>query len=238
MAKIAVDIDSTLYDFETPAREAFFKLWEETGDTAFKEAAYHPWTEWRSPNDVLGTERWLEAIALCHEEDVILGQTPFKGAVETCQALANEGHDLLYISTRDTESTDATDKWLERNGFYNTAESGGNIDLSCSFEDKIPLVRDCQYMIDDRLKTVVQFVYDIEWLNGLTASYDGPDVDGSYDEYWEAHRRRAFVKAYPYNQGATDIPGLYLAPTWAGLNVYLVSKGVLSEPAATPSLTT
>jgi FMN phosphatase YigB (HAD superfamily) len=60
MAKIAVDIDSTLYDFETPAREAMFKLYKETGDLVYKEGAYHPWTEWRSPADVLGSRALAE----------------------------------------------------------------------------------------------------------------------------------------------------------------------------------
>jgi FMN phosphatase YigB (HAD superfamily) len=104
MARIAVDIDSTLYDFEQPSRDACFKLWKETGDEKYKQAAYHPWTEWRSPADVLGVERWLKAIAVVHDDDAILGMEPFTGAVETCQALIDAGHELIYISNRATET--------------------------------------------------------------------------------------------------------------------------------------
>src|SRR3954467_15654616 len=99
MAIIAVDVDSTLYDFETPSRDAAIKMWQETGDDAFKEAAYHPWTEWRSPADVLAGDdgiphRWLEVIARVHQDDSILGMVPFPGAVETCQTLMRAGHKL------------------------------------------------------------------------------------------------------------------------------------------------
>lgn len=278
MANIAVDIDSTLYDFETPAREAMLRLYRETGDRAFKEGAYHPWTEWRSPADVLTDEhgdigRWLEAIGLCHDADVIESMRPFDGAVETCRALVDAGHSLLYISNRATEAADATERWLESNGFL----VEGSTEVMCLMGDKAPHMAGCQYIIDDRLKTVVEFVHDYEWKSMIKMRAGriratGPDkgelyyeewmevLGGALDEYYDgnkpmtqqqldelrvvgnkaadayiaANSRKAFVKAYPYNQAATDIPGLYIAQTWAGLNEYLVSKGLLPEPATIP----
>lgn len=209
-ATVAVDIDSTLYDFETPAREAFAKLAEERGDKSLLRGAYHPWTEWRSPADACGLEVWLDAIAMVHANDVILDQTPFPGSVETCAALVSEGYDLLYVSNRATESYDATLEWLHNCGFPQ-ADS-----LICNqFSDKKAALADCRYLIDDRPKTVVEFVFDYDW--ALRKGAEEP--------------RKAFVPAYPYNQNLTDIPNVYLAPTWAGLNSYMVSKGVLSEPA-------
>lgn len=212
MTKIAVDIDSTLYDFETPSREAMLKLWKATKDDAYKQGAYHPWTEWRSPADVLGLERWLKAIALCHSADVIEAMRPFDGAVETCQALSEAGHELMYISNRASETELATTNWLYNNGFTDDTTS-----VVVTSGDKAPFMRDCQYLIDDRLKTCVQFVYDFEWRR------DFQDLD-----------RKAFVKGYPYNQAATDIPGLYVALTWAGLNEYLVKAELLDDPAFIP----
>jgi hypothetical protein len=89
--------------------------------------------------------------------------------------------------------------------------------------DKTPFMKDCRYLIDDRLKTCVQFVYDFDWQFNFGVR---GAVKGS------ANRDRvAFVKAYPYNQNATDVPGLILAPTWAAINVYLVKKGLLPEAA-------
>lgn len=229
MATIAVDVDSTLYDFETPSRDASLKLWQETGDDAFKEAAYHPWTEWRSPADVLMGEdgvphRWLEVIARVHEDDSILGMQPFSGAVETCSALAKAGHHLIYITNRAASTEEATRQWLDRNGFFGyPAQDPDAYSLVVTEGNKAPFMADCQYLIDDRLKTCVQFVYDFDWQFNFGVR---GHVKGN------ANRDRiAFVKAYPYNQNATDIPGLILAPTWAAINVYLVKKGLLPEAA-------
>lgn len=271
-----------IYDFETPAREAMLRLYKETGDRSFKEGAYHPWTEWRSPADVLTDEngsiqRWLDAIALCHDADVIESMKPFDGAVETCQALIAAGHELLYISNRATEAADATERWLDKNGFLDASFDEIEPKVLCLMGDKAPHIADCQYIIDDRLKTVVEFVHDYDWktkvrqganrvrahgpeegepfadeyisILGQTLDqyYDGTRVltrerldklaeigDKAAEAYIAKNSRKAFVKAYPYNQAATDIPGLYVAQTWAGLNEYLVSKGVLPEAAAIP----
>jgi hypothetical protein len=227
MARIAVDIDSTLYDFETPAREAMLKLYYETGDDKYKEGAYHPWTEWRSPADVIGLDKWLKAIDLCHDADVIEAQRPFDGAVETCRALLDAGHDLLYISNRATETEEATRRWLEDQGFFGTGmmphDHLGEADMIVLMGDKKPHMADCQYLIDDRLKTCVEFVYDYDWNHKVHT-----------DKYNRPQPRKAFVKAYPYNQAGTDIPGLYIAMTWAGLNEYLVNKGLLEQAAFIP----
>jgi hypothetical protein len=227
MARIAIDIDSTLYDFETPARDAMLKLYLKTGDPVFKEGVYHPWTEWRSPADVLGLDRWLAAIGLCHQADVIEAQVPFDGAVETCRALLHEEHSLMYISNRATESEEATRRWLVSNHFF-----GGDIPrvtedqfvtLVVTMGDKRPFLADCQYLIDDRLKTCIDFIHDFYW-----------QAEHGVRGEENALERKAFVKAYGYNQAGTDIPGLYIAPTWAGLNEYLVTKDVLSTEAFVP----
>ena len=228
MSRIAVDIDSTLYDFETPAREAFTKLAEERDDRTLLMGAYHPWTEWRSPADVCGLPVWLDAIALCHSEEIILAQTPFNGAVETCQQLAREGHELLYISNRAVESAEATAQWLDKWEFpLNHSDIARAEDwhdghaLKCLTTDKKPFLSDCQYLIDDRPKTAIVFIYDFDWQR----------QHGEMHAESTEKPRRAFLIAYPYNQALTDIRHLYLAPTWAGINTYLVSKGVLTKPA-------
>ena len=226
MAIIGVDVDSTLYDFETPSRDAALKMWQETGDDAFKEAHYHPWTEWRSPADVLMGDdgiphRWLEVINRVHDDNSILSQVPFTGAVETCQALMRAGHKLIYITNRAASTEAATRTWLVNNGLLDSAEVVMPATLVVTDGDKRPFLEHAQYLIDDRLKTCVQFVYDYDWqfMNGVRKDAGGP---GTLD-------RVAFVKAYPYNQNATDVPGLILAPTWAGISHYLVKKGLLPD---------
>jgi hypothetical protein len=215
VAQIAVDIDSTLYDFETAAREAMLKKYYETKDPAYKLGVYHPWTEWRSPADAVGLKRWLTAIEVCHQADIIMAQVPFPGAVETCRALTDYGHSLLYISNRAEGSLDATSSWLEANGFLHEGA-----EVVATSGDKKPYMVGCQYLIDDRLKTCVEFIHDFDW-----QIVNGPRGTNPSRE------RKAFIKGYPYNQAATDIPGTYVALTWAGLNEYLVSKGVLPDEA-------
>lgn len=226
MATIAVDVDSTLYDFETPSREAMYKMFKQTGDQAYMHGAYMPWTEWRSPTDSLGLEKWLGVIAMVHDSEVIRRMTPFPGAVATCQALMREGHSLLYISNRATEAQDATHQWLEDCGFLNEFGLENEPKVLCTSEDKAPYMAECQYLIDDRPKTVIQFVYDFDWrLDKLYQAAPGGEFE-----------RKAFVKGYAYNQALTDVPNVYVAMDWYGLNEYLVRKGVLSEAAAVPTL--
>lgn len=219
MATIAVDIDSTLYDFEAPSREAMYKMYKETGDETYMRGAYMPWTEWRTPTDTLGLEKWLGVIAMVHDSEIIRAQTPFPGAVETCKALIREGHNLLYISNRATESQEATHDWLVHWGFIDDAREF--TDVLCTDQDKQQYMRECQYLIDDRPKTVVSFVYDFGWAD----SFISGEVAGE---------RKAFVKGYAYNQALTDVPNTYVAMDWYGINEYLVRKGVLSEAAVEP----
>lgn len=221
MATIAVDIDSTLYDFDTLAREASLKLWQETGDEDYRRGIYYSSEDWRAPAELLGFEKWVnQVIGRCHDDEMILKQVPFNGAVETCQALLDAGHSLIYISNRKTETEDATREWLVNNAFLPPDQDAK---LVVTEGDKRPFIREAQYLIDDRLKTCVEFVYDYEWqfVFGQRGVVKAP----------MNRDRRAFVLKYAYNQNATDIPGLYVAPTWAGLNVYMHRKGVLPELA-------
>ena len=211
MAKIAVDIDSTLYDFETPAREGFLALADKYDNKDLFKGAYEPWIEWRSPADACGLDIWLEVIALCHSPEVILSRTPFEGAVATCQALEAAGHTLMFISARDGSAEEATEQWLSEQGFLEQ-----KAEVLCA-HDKATHMAECQYLIDDRPKTCIQFVYDPEW---VAKSHGYPQA-----------ARVAFVLEYPYNQNLSDVPGLWLAPTWAGINYYLVREGLLEEPA-------
>lgn len=227
MANIAVDIDSTLYDFDSIAREILAHMTREQPELS--KALYASWDQWRTPADLVGLDNWMECIRRTHDSEMILKQVPFPGAVETCQALMKEGHQLLYISNRATETEEATGDWLVNNGFFDAPEKiRVPAALVVTTGDKAPYMTECQYLIDDRLKTCVQFVYDFDWLNDRVYAHD-PMGEINYVRP-ASTRRKAFVKSYPYNHNATDIPGLYLAPTWAGLALYMEKKGLLSTP--------
>lgn len=206
--KIAVDVDDTLYGFGELAREKWIEYALEKGDKSLMRGAYCEWGEWRSPSDVVSLDIWLEIIDRCHEDSVILRQTPFKGSVETLNELSDDGYELLYISNRRPDSEPATRMWLVEQGYPQTAN------LICTSADKAPLVRDCQYLIDDRPKTLVQFVYDYHWRH----------LHGEHVE------RKGFGLFGEYNRALTDVPGIYLAPNWELLRRYLIDKGVLNAP--------
>jgi len=207
MPTIAIDIDDTLYDFGGLAREKWGEYAMERGDKSLQRGAYCAWPEWRSPADVVDLEHWLRIIDLCHAPDVIIEQIPYPGAYEGLWRLDDAGYDLLYISTRDPEVTEATRHWLMFQGFpYG--------DLICTHEDKIQYVRDCQYIVDDRVKTLVNFVYDHEWYNSGRP------------------QRKGFALLKEYNRALTDVPNVYLAPTWNLLINYMEDKGVFDREGA------
>ena len=147
---------------------------------------------------------------------MIKEQIPFPGAADTIRALWREGASILYISNRDEKSEKATYEWLKQHKFP-IEENSKACKLVCTMEDKLELVSDCQYIIDDRPKTLVEFVYDYDW---------------QHDH--EGEQRQGFGILSPYNENLTDIPNIYLAPSWAGLNYYLVNKGLLEVPAHRP----
>jgi hypothetical protein len=208
VAKIAIDIDDTLYDFGSVAKDALFRIANERGDKDVFKGMYSPATQWRMPNDYAGTETWMEAIRLSHRPEVILSQTPFPGAAETLRALYDR-HDLMYISNRAEEAESATEDWLYENGF----PLGSGAELVCTMADKLPLMKDCQYLIDDRPRTLVLFTQDHHWWRS----------HGSLDE------RKAFGRQTTYNENLTDVPNIYLAPSWAGIGYYLTRKGILDK---------
>jgi hypothetical protein len=206
---IAIDIDSTLYDFATPCRQAFLDLALEHGDKEeYFKGGYQSWVEWRSPADVCGIDAFLEALDIVHSPEVIKAQTPYTHSEEVVQDVAKE-HDIFYISARSEASQEATEEWLFDICDYPVAE------VICTMEDKIIYVTECQYMIDDRCKTLVDFVYDFNW------KYTYGAIDDTY-------QRKAFGLLFEYNRALTDIPNIYLAPTWAGIRYYLERKGVLN----------
>lgn len=214
MSKIGVDIDDSLYSFGSLARNVLADEAARTGDKLLERAAYAEWPEWRSPVDLLGTEEWLRIIALCHDEEMIRVQQPFEGAVELLTELAEE-HELVYVSTRDTERYMATKEWLTNNLFPDG-------ELVCSGQDKNIYLKSCQYLIDDRPKNLIQFVYDPYWVQAAT------DAANSSEEY-EATKRVGFGLLHSYNRSLTDVPNIYLAPNWTLLRTFMEKTRLLKE---------
>lgn len=209
-SKIAVDVDDTLYPFGDAVREEFFRMAVEKDDKSILKGAYAPFTEWRSLSDSLEGDLVYEAILRVH--DKALKQTPYKGAEEALWGLVDSGHEIVYITSRLEKYFDDTLEWLYAQGFpYAVSDS-----LICSQGSKMPYIRDCQYLIDDRPETVVDFVTDYTWQRSRSLN-ENPD-----------QARKAFGLWFPYNQALTDIKNVYLAPNWYGISYYLKRKGLIT----------
>jgi len=202
MSKVAIDIDDTLYSFSDLAQEMITKVAIKRGDKALKNGVYSSWHEWRTPNDLLD-EEWQSIIDLCHQDHVIRSQMPFKNAALVLRKIFDMGHDIVYISNRAESTYNVTKEWLQN---YNFPQANS---LICTTENKVSFIKDCQYIIDDRPKTLVEFVYDYEW-----------NENRIYD-------RVGFGLFCEYNRALTDVPGIYLAPNWALLEKYIEEKSDL-----------
>lgn len=205
MSKVAVDIDDSLYDFNSLAQEMMSKVAIERGDKTFQSGAYSTWNEWRTPSDLLD-EEWQGVIDLCHRDHIIRTRTPFNHAALTLQKIFDMGNDIVYISNRSENAYDATYEWLVDHGFP-MAKS-----LICTTGEKSQHIADCQYIIDDRPKTLVEFVYNYNW---------------KYDDVIGMRPRVGFGLFCEYNRALTDVPGIYLAPNWTLLEKYIEEKSDL-----------
>jgi 5'(3')-deoxyribonucleotidase len=206
LARIAIDIDSTLYDFALPLRQAFLDLALDEGDkeTYFK-GGYQSWVEWRSPTDVCGYEAFQKALNIVHSPEVIRSQIPFEGASKVVKRLCQEGHEVYFLSNRSNskETVYATEQWIDEN-IVELDSTDAYWSVTCTLHDKSKYLVETDCLIDDRPKTLVEFIYKY-----------GP------------RGAKAFGLMYEYNRALTDIPNIYLAPTWRGLEYYLEAKGIL-----------
>lgn len=208
MATVAVDIDETLYSFDSAVRDAFFDMAEDYEDKSILRMAYSNNLEWRNLVDH-DKKLAYEAIERVHSS------TPkyelFPGAKETLEEIHEVGHTIKYIGTRWEKHQDVTREWL----FDKNDLPAGNVVCADPTQPKNNSLGECQYLIDDRPKTILDFLYDDEW----DFPYGGP----------QENHRKAFALWRPYNQNLTEVKNLYLAPTWRGLRYYLERKGVIYE---------
>src|ERR1700752_1373949 len=153
---IGIDLDDTLYSFCAAAR-AELAEWDGPEAEQFRKAAYTIWTDWRSADDLCGGGV-MKVIERVHEDESILSQEPFPDAVDTVRALDEAGHRLVYISSRDPKCWKATYQWLDEGGVPVPGR-----DLSCTEGRKTPPLAGVQCIMDDRPKTLVEFVYDFQW---------------------------------------------------------------------------
>jgi uncharacterized HAD superfamily protein len=118
MARIALDIDSTLHHYwdllDAIARERFGVA-----------LPYDEQRDWGITKLARGD--LIEAIHETHSEENILSAEPYPGAVEVVTRWHDQGHWIHVTSHRDVATRAATERWLERIGMpYD--------DLHCSYD--------------------------------------------------------------------------------------------------------
>lgn len=118
MAKIALDIDSTLHDYWP----LFRRVVRERHGVDLPYEKQREWGTTRLPRDQV-----IACIEETHSDDHILAAEPYPGAVETVRDWHGEGHWIHITSHRKDYAYGATGRWLERIGMpYD--------DLHCSFD--------------------------------------------------------------------------------------------------------
>lgn len=199
VAKVAIDIDETLYSFDNAVRNAFFDLAEKYGDRSILRMAYSNNHEWRNLVDH-DAKIAFEAIERVHSnQDRYI---PFPDCIRVVNLIYVSGHEIKYVGSRKGIHKNITEQWLDMNEFPR-----GDIICADPKLSKAAHIEDCQYLIDDRPITMLDFLNDPEWIGA---------------------QRKAFALWRPYNQNLTEVANIYLAPTWRGLEHYLRRKEVIT----------
>ncbi|MGH9960536.1 MAG: 5' nucleotidase, NT5C type [Pyrinomonadaceae bacterium] len=168
-------------------------------------AAYTQWNDWRAPVDMLGPDEWADVIKSVHTHRIIRSRRAFPGASEILWGLHEAGHDIFYISTRSPDTAGATRDWLSENFFPRPKR------LVATLDDKQQYLESAEFLIDDRPKTLVQYCF------------------GNYSIEELTKRPRAFALQTLYNHNLTDVPGIFVSPTWRGFAKGFRKAGLLDS---------
>jgi uncharacterized protein len=120
MARIALDIDSTLHHY--------WDLIDRISQERYGvELPYEEQTDWGIT--LLEREQLIACVEETHRDENVLSAQPYPGAVETVRAWSEQGHWIHVTSHRPLGAWDATAEWLRTIGMPFD-------DLHCSY-DKI-----------------------------------------------------------------------------------------------------
>jgi uncharacterized HAD superfamily protein len=109
VARIAIDIDSTLHHYWDTFREIALRR---TG----VDLPYERQTDWHVTQ--IPQEELSQVVLETHQPEVVLAAQPYPGAVETVNAWHAAGHFIHITSHRATDAHAATMQWLDAVGFH------------------------------------------------------------------------------------------------------------------------
>ena len=141
MARVALDIDSTLHHYW----DVLERVVHERHGVRLR---YEDQTDWGITQ--LDRDLMIAAVHETHSDDNVAAAVPYPDAVETVRGWHAAGHWIHVTSHRRTESAAATERWLDAIGMPFD-------DLHCSF-DKVPrcVELDIDVLVDDSPQNIVR----------------------------------------------------------------------------------
>ena len=134
MARIALDIDSTLHHYW----DLLDRIAQERFGVKLPYDEQHDWGITALERDAL-----IHCVEETHSDENIEAGEPYPGAVETVKRWHDEGHWIHITSHRRTSAYPATERWLEKIGLPFD-------DLHCSFDKVTRCVElDIDVLVDD-----------------------------------------------------------------------------------------
>jgi len=187
---IQVDVDSTLYD----ANALFYKVAHEEFGIDWPES----YSYWFGPEDI-GTdlETLLAVFKRSHEPEYALKNTPYPGAVDVLEEVAEVYNDIeiAYVSDRNELLTDALRDWLGNEGFLSSGD-----EFVAATKDKREWMRENrpEIVIDDRIRTMMMARFELD--------------------------SEVLSLEHPHNINLKgEVEGIYLAPDWIELGDILMN---------------
>ncbi|MFC3041743.1 HAD family acid phosphatase [Virgibacillus xinjiangensis] len=148
--KIGFDIDDTLINLREYAFHLYNrKLQKKVPREEFLKLDRLEIHEPFGMDDQEGKQMWLDS----REEIYYTDCPPFPGAVELLQELAEEGHEIYYITARPAEHGERTKDWMRKKGF---PIRDSRFFYGMKDEEKIHTIKelDLDYYVDDKPKVL------------------------------------------------------------------------------------
>jgi hypothetical protein len=150
----------------------------------------HDVTEWNAIEPFFDDFRdMLQCFEHAYSLENVELNVPYAEAKESLERLAGLGYEIEYFTDRPDTSASATEAWLEHWDF----PSRHNLNV-CADKREVLRARNMELatLIDDRPRTLVFARYELGMEN-------------------------VYSLKHSYNRNFSDIPGIHLADTWAGL---------------------
>ncbi|MGE7941887.1 5' nucleotidase, NT5C type [Lysinibacillus xylanilyticus] len=155
--KFGFDIDDTLIDLRAHAFSLYNKkLGKNVALEAFQALQRVEIHEPFGLTDTEGAAMWNRSL-----EDIYFTDCPsFEGALETLQALAQQGHEIYYITSRPKQHCEQTREWMRAQGF---PVSEGHFFCGMQDTEKVAIIKELalDVYVDDK-PAVLETLQDVK----------------------------------------------------------------------------